>query len=119
MNANEKRLTELLTHLLRNAATHGGTTITLQAVRHPHAWHISVQDDGPGIPAEYHERIFKLMQHLHKPGTTPDETAGRGLGLTLALGIAQAHHGTLTVTSEPGQGAVFTFILPDERGGNA
>ena len=40
----------------------------------------------------------------------------KGMGLTLSLGIAQAHHGTVTVDSAPGQGTTFTFILPDVRG---
>ncbi|WP_233554795.1 ATP-binding protein [Deinococcus cavernae] len=114
--ANERRVTELLSHLLRNAATHGGPQVTVQAARQPHAWHLTVQDNGPGIAPEYHQRIFKLMQHLDRPGTSRDEALGQGLGLTLALGIARAHHGTLTVASAPGQGAAFTFVLPDERG---
>ena len=122
VNANERRVTELLTHLLRNALDHGAPArdqphvVTVQAQRHPHAWHLTVQDSGPGIPDEYHERIFKLMQHLNRPGTTPDQTTAKGMGLTLSLGIAQAHHGTVTVDSAPGQGTTFTFILPDVRG---
>ncbi|MFC3860127.1 ATP-binding protein [Deinococcus antarcticus] len=122
VNANERRVTELLSHLLRNALHHGAPArdqphvVTVQAQRHPHAWHLTVQDSGPGIPDEYHERIFKLMQHLNRPGTTPDQTTAKGMGLTLSLGIAQAHHGTVTVDSAPGQGTTFTFILPDVRG---
>ncbi len=62
---------------------------------------IQVQDNGPGIPADVQERIFVPFF------TTKEE--GSGIGLSLSRQIMRLHRGTLTVQSEPGQGALFTL----------
>ena len=65
----ERRVTELLTHLLRNALHHGAPArdqphvVTVQAQRHPHAWHLTVQDSGPGIPGERGEHEHHVQHH--------------------------------------------------------
>ncbi len=68
-----------------------------------------VCDTGPGIPPEYHERIFdKFFQ-------VPDNTArrrGSGLGLAFCRLAVEAHGGRLWVESTPGQGSTFFFTLP-------
>jgi signal transduction histidine kinase len=66
----------------------------------------SVGDDGPGIEAAVLERIFEPFF------TTKRATGGTGLGLSVSLGIAEAHGGSLTASSEPGSGATFTLRLP-------
>jgi len=70
----------------------------------------SVSDDGPGISPEARDRIFEPFF------TTKRLSGGTGLGLSVSLGIAQSHGGTLTVSSEPGAGATFTLRLPVEEG---
>lgn len=67
---------------------------------------LSVEDTGAGIPAAEHERIFE-------PGVRLDTARpGSGLGLAVARAIAEAHGGTLTVDSAPGEGATFTIAVP-------
>jgi two-component system, NtrC family, sensor kinase len=67
---------------------------------------VSVKDNGIGIPAENLQKIFT-------PFFTSKETSkGTGLGLSVSLGIAQSHHGTIEVDSEPGRGSTFTLVLP-------
>ena len=51
------------------------------------------------------------MQH-HSSTTLEFNSAGLGLGLPIALGIAEAHGGSLTVESQPGRGSVFTLVIP-------
>jgi two-component system NtrC family sensor kinase len=69
---------------------------------------LEVRDSGPGIPAEVRERIFEPFFTTKPPGQ------GTGLGLSLCLGIVEAHGGVIHVESEPGQGAVFRVELPVE-----
>lgn len=66
----------------------------------------TVQDDGPGIEPDVLERIFEPFF------TTKRATGGTGLGLSVSLGIAEAHGGSLTVASEVGHGSAFTLRLP-------
>jgi two-component system NtrC family sensor kinase len=65
-----------------------------------------VVDDGQGIDPALVDRIFEPFF------TTKRSTGGTGLGLSVSLGIAEAHGGTLTAASEPGQGATFSLRLP-------
>jgi signal transduction histidine kinase len=66
---------------------------------------VIVQDRGPGIDPEVMPRLFTQFA----PGPL---SSGLGLGLFLALGVAQAHGGGLTVESTPGTGAKFCMALP-------
>ena len=65
----------------------------------------SVIDDGPGIPEDALPRVFEPFF------TTKDVGAGTGLGLSVSYGIAEEHHGRLTVESRPGR-TIFTLELP-------
>jgi signal transduction histidine kinase len=63
-----------------------------------------VQDDGPGIAPELHERLFTPFFSA-RPG-------GTGLGLALVQRMVQAHHGMVTIDSDVGRGATFRVVLP-------
>ena len=68
---------------------------------------ISVSDNGPGIPAEYHLEIFNEFLRLQ-----PEQTGGMGLGLAIARRLVEAHGGKIWVESEPGKGSTFSLLLP-------
>jgi signal transduction histidine kinase len=70
---------------------------------------ITVNDTGPGIPADQQEKIFELFSQT-KIGLR--RGGGTGLGLPIARRLAEAHAGTLTVESEVGKGSTFTLTLP-------
>ena len=67
---------------------------------------IRVKDNGGGIPAEIVDKIFQPFF------TTKPAGKGTGLGLSLSYDIIQAHGGDLKVETKPGEGSVFTVILP-------
>jgi signal transduction histidine kinase len=76
---------------------------------------IEVEDTGPGIPAEEHERIFAEFEQApaaHAAG----RPEGAGLGLTLARRFAEMHGGRLWVESEVGRGSTFILTLPVDGG---
>lgn len=66
---------------------------------------LTISDNGPGIPAQYINKIFEPFY------TTKEVGKGTGLGLSVSLGIIEAHNGRLTVESKPGQTA-FVINLP-------
>ncbi len=80
---------------------------TAKANQQPPTWVvIEVQDTGVGISPEAHKTIFeRFRQGNHK-------RSGHGLGLHLCQQIVQAHHGTIEVQSQVGQGTLFTVRLP-------
>ena len=69
---------------------------------------ISVSDNGIGFDDSYVDKIFSPFQRLH--GRL--EYEGSGVGLSVCRSIAERHHGTITASSEPGEGSTFTVRLP-------
>ncbi|MCC7034320.1 MAG: HAMP domain-containing histidine kinase [Acidobacteria bacterium] len=75
---------------------------------------ISVADRGLGIGAEDRRHIFEPFYRGRE--AVSRQIKGSGLGLNLVSRIAEAHGGTVHVTSEPGKGSTFTLVLPAARG---
>ena len=111
ITADHDRLTQAMMNLMRNAIEHTPLTAELaigSRLEGPEA-RIWVQDTGPGIPADEQERIFTRFAR-GSGGRRP--AAGAGLGLAIVRSIAEAHHGRVEVHSQPGEGSVFTLVLP-------
>ncbi|WP_188754877.1 sensor histidine kinase [Microbacterium album] len=108
------RVTQAWLQLADNARKYApeGTRIALGSRRAGRVLRCWVQDEGPGIPVEAHERIFERF------GRVDDGrgTAGSGLGLSIVRAIAAAHGGRVEVDSAPGRGARFTLVLPLQGG---
>lgn len=68
----------------------------------------TVRDDGPGIPPEFHEQVFKMFQTL-KPR---DQVEGSGMGLALVKKIVENQTGQISLESAAGKGAAFRFTWP-------
>ena len=69
---------------------------------------LSVRDSGPGIPPDAQERIFERFSRLE----SSRGTEGTGLGLSIVSAIAQAHGGSVLLSSAPGQESTFTIRIP-------
>ena len=104
-------IARVIQNFLGNALKFTGDkgTIRLRVERLPAGAKVSVIDDGPGIPAEFHERIFEKYGQVK----TGRPMLGTGLGLTFCRLAVEAHGGTIGVASEPGRGSTFWFELPD------
>ncbi|HEX8536555.1 MAG TPA: ATP-binding protein, partial [Cystobacter sp.] len=71
-------------------------------------WEFSVEDNGPGIAPEYHERIWGLFQTLR----ARDEMENTGIGLSVVKKSVEARGGRAWLRSTPGRGATFLFTWP-------
>jgi signal transduction histidine kinase len=105
------RLRQVLGNLIDNAVKYsperGEVKVSAQAV--DGRVRISVRDDGPGIPLEHQARIFEKFGRVDVPGASKP---GTGLGLFIARTIAEAHGGSVDVSSAPREGATFILTLP-------
>ena len=113
------RVRQALLNLVGNAlkfTPEGGHVWVRGFLSHPDGGlRIEVEDTGPGIPAEEHERIFVEFQQapvVHAAG----RPEGAGLGLTLARRFVEMHGGRLWVESEVGRGSTFIVTLPVDAG---
>ena len=105
------RLRQAVANLLENALRHSvvGGVIRVRAARDGRSVAISVEDSGPGFPADLLDHAFEPF--ARSDGGDPDG-AGAGLGLTIVRAVAQAHGGTARAENLPQGGARVTFSLP-------
>jgi two-component system OmpR family sensor kinase len=105
------RLHQVVTNLLSNARSHtpAGTTVTVATSAEDDRVVLTVHDDGPGLPPDLVDEAFDRFTRGDSSRTRG--SGGAGLGLSLVSAIAQAHGGSATVTSRPGD-TTFTVALP-------
>ncbi len=111
ISADRARVVEVLDNLLSNALKYGCSeadpTVTVGAVQHPEEVRIYVRDNGPGIPAEYQDKVFQAFQRLS------NQEDGTGVGLAIVEKIMRTHGGRSWVESEPEAGATFWLAFPE------
>lgn len=110
--ADEDRLCQVILNLIDNGIKYSrpDTTVTVRVSYGEEDAIIEVEDQGTGIPQEELPRIFERFYRVEKGSTA--RFGGRGLGLSIAKHMVEAHGGDLTVESERGRGSVFRIILP-------
>jgi NtrC-family two-component system sensor histidine kinase KinB len=116
VRADTNKIVWVLSNLVSNALRYvdTGGVIRLGAELIGNYIHITVEDDGIGIPPEYQSRIFQKFVRVDK-----QESGRTGLGLAICREIVRAHGGTIWVESDQGKGSVFTFTVPVADQGEA
>ncbi|MBL4788929.1 MAG: response regulator [Kordiimonadaceae bacterium] len=103
-------LVQLFRNLLSNAVKYRSKaplTIDIEASVVKDIWHISVRDNGIGLPAELSASVFEPLQRAHSNGAS-----GHGLGLAISSKIVQSLGGRIWCEPTEGQGCNFVFTLP-------
>jgi signal transduction histidine kinase len=105
---------EVLQNLLGNAFKYsrGTPQVTLRAWASRGRVNFAVMDRGIGIPKREQKKIFEKFYRVDD--SLAREVEGCGLGLAISAHIAKAHGGQIRVESEPGQGSIFTLVLPEK-----
>jgi signal transduction histidine kinase len=102
----------IMANILSNAIKHShtGGEILIRVAPADVGVLVSVEDNGEGIPKDYHESIFEKFSQagIRELGHKTDT----GLGLAFCKMAVEAHEGSIWVESEPGRGSCFTFSLP-------
>ncbi len=104
-------ITKVVCNLIENSAKYSakGSPISISAERARDTLRISVADRGTGIDSSEQALVF---ERFYRASAQARQTSGTGMGLAISRSIVEAHNGTLTVTSQLGEGSVFTFTLP-------
>lgn len=107
----EPRLRQVITNLLANARVHtdAGTTVVVALAAVGDRAVVTVTDNGPGIPADLMSTLFERF--ARGDASRFRGTGSTGLGLAIVAAVVAAHHGTVTVDSEPGR-TQFRVELP-------
>ena len=110
VEGDREQLFRVFANLARNAAEAGAGTVSTTARVRDGRVHVTVADDGPGLPERARENLFRPFQG----STRPD---GSGLGLAIAREIMRAHGGSIRLISSGGEGTVFRldFAMCRER----
>lgn len=108
------RCQQILGNLVSNAIkyTPPGGAVAVSARAEGDSWRLTVDDDGPGLPAEAVDRIFEPFFRL--PRDEHSKVEGTGLGLSICRELAAQLHGRIVVESEEGRGTSMTVVFPKQ-----
>jgi two-component system, OmpR family, sensor kinase len=113
------RLRQIVDNLLANVRAHTppGTPASVSVTRRNGSAEIAVTDSGPGLDEEHLEHVF---ERFYRADPSRARTSGGvGLGLSIVAAVAEAHGGTVSASSRPGEGTTFSIALPLSGSGSA
>lgn len=117
--ADKGLIKRVFSNLIQNAITHAGSGVRIELSARPNVGagdpegvKFTVSDDGPGIPPEYHEVIFRKFERVKNPQLP--RARNSGLGLAFCKLVVEAHGGRIWVQSNEGRGSHFHITLPAE-----
>lgn len=102
----------ILDNLLGNAARHATTLVRISVLPHVRSARIWVDDDGPGVPPDHRDLVFRRFHRVDD--TRARDSGGAGLGLALVAETVHRYGGTVSVTDSPEGGARFQIHWPTE-----
>ena len=107
-------LYNLLSNAIKFTPEHGRVVIRAEHLGTPGtpSIRVEVEDSGPGVPEDLHDVIFEKFRQIESGHTKTH--AGTGLGLAICRELAEMLRAELSMSSPPGQGAVFTLIVPEQ-----
>ena len=111
-DADRALLKRVFSNVVQNALTHAGRGVQLRLSARADASSVlfTIADNGPGIPPEYHELIFRKFERVKSP--TAPRARSSGLGLAFCKLAVEAHGGRIWVQSRVGEGSAFHILLP-------
>jgi two-component system OmpR family sensor kinase len=106
------RLRQIVDNLLANVRAHTppGTPASVSVTTRNGSAEIAVTDAGPGLDEEHLEHVFERFYRADP--SRARASGGVGLGLSIVAAVAEAHGGTASASSRPGQGTTFSIALP-------
>ncbi len=112
--ADQDRISQVVTNYLTNALKYSPADrpVYVRLQQSEGYARVEVQDEGPGIPIQEQDRIWKLFYRVPEIEVISGSGVGLGLGLYLCKTFVERHGGRVGVESAPGQGACFWFTLP-------
>jgi PAS domain S-box-containing protein len=112
--ADRKRLLQVLTNLISNAAkfSPAGDTVDIGLQSGSHGVRVSVQDRGPGIPADFRAKIFTRFSQAD--AATARQKGGTGLGLAICKHLIELMNGSIGFLDRPGGGSIFWIEIPTQ-----
>lgn len=110
VRGDEHQLAQAVRNLLDNAARYAESTITIALGEADGKVVLTIDDDGPGIPAEDRERVFERFTRLDE--ARDRRRGGAGLGLALVRRAVESHGGDVAISDAPSGGARLEVSLP-------
>lgn len=113
--ADRQYISMVIDNLVSNASkySHAGKVITVSVTTLPGEVSIAVKDHGVGMGEDDIPNLFQKFSRLHNELSV--EAGGSGIGLYLCHEIITLHHGTIEVSSSPGEGSCFTVTIPKKK----
>ena len=112
VTADPVHIANIVSNLIENAIKYSGkeVRIDLSCIQKEHTLTIQITDNGIGIPPAEQSKVFdKFYRGSHIPDRN---IPGIGLGLSYVKLLTEAHHGYVSLTSQPGKGTTFSIVLP-------
>jgi len=114
VHGDPEQLARAVRNLGENAARHASNAVTLSLAERNGSAVLSVADDGPGIPADQHERVFQRFARVDRARTA--DVGGAGLGLAITREIVRRHRGTIAIDGAHRRGTRVVVTLPTVSG---
>ncbi len=114
--ADPEKLHLVIVNLLANAIeyNHPGKRVSVEIKKEGGALHLSVADEGPGIPEKERSRLFERFRQLDQGSSKKHK--GHGLGLSITRAIVEMLGGRIAAEQAPGGGSLFRVLIPETSG---